>query len=124
MDVRQVGFYWIFYIKQTKRLILGFIDETSVPESCLWIERRQLIFVTSSLRDFLTVLFKDKNKTLIIFSPGAATATIGSFLSPPSYEAKSSMFIKVGRENTDWGLSIPEDAERHLGLPVLGAVSL
>jgi hypothetical protein len=44
-------------------------------------------------------------------------------LSTPPYEAKSSLFIKVGRENTDRGLSIREGAERHLGLPVLEPVS-
>jgi hypothetical protein len=43
-------------------------------------------------------------------------------LSTPPYAAKSSLFIKVGRENTDRGLSIPEGAERHFGLPVLGTV--
>jgi hypothetical protein len=74
------------------------------------------------LRDFLTALFKHKNKILIILFPVVATVAIGSFLLPPPDEAKSSLFIKVGRENTDRGLFIPEGAERHLGLPVLGPV--
>ena len=51
-----------------------------------------------SLRDFLTVLFKHKYKILIIFFAVVATVTIGSFLLPPTYEAKSSLLIKFGRE--------------------------
>ncbi|MGB7573452.1 MAG: hypothetical protein WBN53_06285 [Thermodesulfobacteriota bacterium] len=44
------------------------------------------------------------------------------FFVPPPYKAKSSLFIKVGRVNTDGGISIPEGAEKHLGLPVPGPV--
>ena len=51
-----------------------------------------------SLRDFLTVLFKHKYKILIIFFAVVTTVTIGSFLLPPTYEAKSSLLIKFGRE--------------------------
>ena len=52
----------------------------------------------SSLRDFLTVLFKHKHTIMIIFFTVVATVTIGSFLLPPTYEAKSSLLIKFGRE--------------------------
>jgi len=51
-----------------------------------------------SLRDFLTVLFKHKQTILIIFFAVIATVTIGSFLLPPTYEAKSSLLVKFGRE--------------------------
>ena len=51
-----------------------------------------------SLRDFLTVLFKHKNTTLIIFFAVVTTVTIGSFLLPPTYEAKSTLLVKFGRE--------------------------
>ena len=51
-----------------------------------------------SLRDFLTVLFKHKQTILIIFFGVIATVTIGSFLLPPTYEAKSSLLVKFGRE--------------------------
>jgi uncharacterized protein involved in exopolysaccharide biosynthesis len=51
-----------------------------------------------SLRDFLTVLFKHKYKILVIFLAVVATVTVGSFLLPPTYEAKSSLLIKFGRE--------------------------
>jgi len=44
-------------------------------------------------------------------------------LSPPPYEAKWSLLIKVGRVNTDRGISILEGAEKHLGLPVFGPVT-
>jgi uncharacterized protein involved in exopolysaccharide biosynthesis len=52
----------------------------------------------SSLRDFLTVLFKHKGKILILFFTIVATVTVGSFLLPPTYEAKSSLLVKFGRE--------------------------
>ena len=51
-----------------------------------------------SLRDFLTVLFKHKQTILIIFFAVIVTVTIGSFLLPPTYEAKSSLLVKFGRE--------------------------
>ena len=51
-----------------------------------------------SLRDFLTVLFKHKQTILIIFFAVIITVTIGSFLLPPTYEAKSSLLVKFGRE--------------------------
>ena len=51
-----------------------------------------------SLRDFLTVLFKHKNTILIIFFAVVTTVTIGSFLLPPTYEAKSTLLVKFGRE--------------------------
>jgi len=51
-----------------------------------------------SLRDFLTVLFKHKNTILIIFFTVVTVVTIGSFLLPPTYEAKSSLLVKFGRE--------------------------
>ena len=53
---------------------------------------------TSSLRDFLTVLFKHRNTNLIVFFTVVATVTIGSFLLSPTYEAKSSLLVKFGRE--------------------------
>ncbi len=52
----------------------------------------------SSLRDFLTVLFKHRSTILIIFFAVVATVTIGSFLLSPIYEAKSSLLVKFGRE--------------------------
>jgi uncharacterized protein involved in exopolysaccharide biosynthesis len=51
-----------------------------------------------SLRDFLTVLFKHKYTILVIFFAVVTTVTVGSFLLPPTYEAKSSLLIKFGRE--------------------------
>jgi polysaccharide biosynthesis protein PslE len=51
-----------------------------------------------SLRDFLTVLFKHKYTILIIFVAVVTIVTVGSFLLPPTYEAKSSLLIKFGRE--------------------------
>jgi uncharacterized protein involved in exopolysaccharide biosynthesis len=52
----------------------------------------------SSLRDFLTVLFKHKAKIATIFFATVVTVTVGSFLLTPTYEAKSTLLIKFGRE--------------------------
>ena len=52
----------------------------------------------SSLRDFLAVLFRHKYAILIIFFTVLATVTLGSFLMSPTYEARSSLLIKFGRE--------------------------
>ena len=52
----------------------------------------------SSPRDFLTILFKHKYTILMIFFAVVATVTIGSFLLHPTYEAKSSLLLKFGRE--------------------------
>ncbi len=54
---------------------------------------------TSNLREFLTVIFKHKSKILIIFLATVITITVGTFLLPPVYEAKSSLMVKFGREN-------------------------
>jgi uncharacterized protein involved in exopolysaccharide biosynthesis len=53
---------------------------------------------TSTVRDFLTVLFKRKYTILIIFFAVVVTVAVGSFLLPPTYEAKSSLLVKFGRE--------------------------
>jgi len=51
-----------------------------------------------SLRDFLTVLFKHKVMIVTVFLATVITVSVGTFLLPPTYEAKSSLLIKVGRE--------------------------
>ena len=50
------------------------------------------------LRDFLTVLFKRKIRIVTIFLTTVVTVTIVTFLLPPTYEAKSSLMVKFGRE--------------------------
>jgi uncharacterized protein involved in exopolysaccharide biosynthesis len=52
-----------------------------------------------NLRDFLTVLFKHKSKIIVIFLAVVITVTAGTFLLSPVYEAKSSLLVKIGREN-------------------------
>jgi polysaccharide chain length determinant protein (PEP-CTERM system associated) len=51
-----------------------------------------------SLRDFLAILFKRKAAILAIFLATVATVSVGSFLMTPTYEAKSSLLVKFGRE--------------------------
>lgn len=53
-----------------------------------------------SLRDFLTVFFKHKNKILTIFIAVVATVTAVTYLLSPTYEAQSTLLVKFGREFT------------------------
>jgi len=50
------------------------------------------------LRDFLTILLKHKSKIATIFLATVGAVTIGSFLLPPTYEARSSLMVKFGGE--------------------------
>jgi polysaccharide chain length determinant protein (PEP-CTERM system associated) len=54
---------------------------------------------TSSMRDFLTILFKHKGKILITFVTIVVTITIVTLTLPPVYEASSTLLVKFGREN-------------------------
>jgi len=49
-------------------------------------------------RDFLTILFKHRSKVSVIFVAAVLAAAIWSFLIPPTYEARSSLMVKTGRE--------------------------
>ncbi len=51
-----------------------------------------------SIRDVLTVLFKHKQKIIVTFLVVVVAITIGTFLITPTYEAKSSLLVKFGRE--------------------------
>ncbi len=52
----------------------------------------------SSIRDILTVLFKHKQKIIVTFLVVVIAITLGTFLISPTYEAKSSLLVKFGRE--------------------------
>lgn len=52
----------------------------------------------TGLRDVLTVLFKHKQKIIITFLAVVIVITGGTFLMSPTYEAKSSLLVKFGRE--------------------------
>ena len=52
-----------------------------------------------NLRDILTVLFKHKGKALAVFFGTVLTATAGSFLMTPIYEAQGTIMVKMGREH-------------------------
>lgn len=56
-----------------------------------------------SLRDFLTILFSHKLAIILLFSSTLLTIIAGAYVWPETYEAKSSILIKLGREN----VSIP-----------------
>ena len=49
-------------------------------------------------RDFLTILFKHRSKVAVIFLAVVLAAILVSFLIPPTYEARSSLMVKTGRE--------------------------
>lgn len=52
-----------------------------------------------NVRDILTVFFKQKAVILTVFFITAVTAAIAAFLLPPTYEASSTLLIKIGREH-------------------------
>jgi len=52
-------------------------------------------------RDFLTILFKHRSRMSAIFLAAVLAATIGSFLIPPAYEARSILMVKIGKESTE-----------------------
>lgn len=54
---------------------------------------------TSSLRDFLNVIFKHKGKIVTFFLVTVVTVTVGSFVMKSVYEATSQLLVKFGREN-------------------------
>lgn len=53
---------------------------------------------TGSMRDILTVLFKQKRKIIITFLIIVAGITVGTLLISPTYEARSTLLVKFGRE--------------------------
>ncbi|MFB3074457.1 MAG: Wzz/FepE/Etk N-terminal domain-containing protein, partial [Candidatus Methylomirabilales bacterium] len=54
---------------------------------------------STSLRDFLHVIFKRKFQILLFFGITVCTVAIGSFVVRPTYEATAQILIKIGREN-------------------------
>jgi uncharacterized protein involved in exopolysaccharide biosynthesis len=56
-------------------------------------------FRHGNLRDVLTVLSKHKGKVFAVFLGTTLTATIGSFLMTPIYEAQGTIMVKMGREH-------------------------
>jgi uncharacterized protein involved in exopolysaccharide biosynthesis len=62
-------------------------------------ERQDTGMQAGTLRDFLAILFKHKTKILVVFFSVVITVTVGTFLLSPTYEAKSSVLVKFGREN-------------------------
>ena len=52
-----------------------------------------------SLRDILTIVFKHKRKILGVFLGTVVLVALGSFLLPPTYEATSTLMVKMGREH-------------------------
>ena len=49
-------------------------------------------------RDFVAILFKHRSSIGLIFLAAVLAATVVSFLIPPTYEARSSLMVKFGRE--------------------------
>ncbi len=50
------------------------------------------------LRDYLTVIFKHKIKIITVFLTVVMTVTLVTFLMPRTYEARSNILVKIGRE--------------------------
>ena len=54
---------------------------------------------TYSLREFLATIFKHKYKICTVFITTVITVTVGSYMASPTYEAETSLLVKLGREN-------------------------
>jgi polysaccharide biosynthesis protein PslE len=54
---------------------------------------------SAGLRDLFGIIFKHKKKIVFIFLVVSAVTAIVTLLIPPTYEAKSNVLIKVGREH-------------------------
>lgn len=52
----------------------------------------------TSMRDYLVIIFKHKVKIVTVFLAIVLVATAAAFLLPPTYEAKSNVLVKIGRE--------------------------
>ena len=52
-----------------------------------------------SSRDILTILFKHKGKICGVFLGTVILVAVGSFIMPPTYEAMSTLMVKMGREH-------------------------
>jgi len=57
------------------------------------------IELSTSMRDFLNVIFKHKGKIVTFFLVTVAIVTVGSFVMKSVYEATSQVLVKLGREN-------------------------
>lgn len=55
--------------------------------------------IKPSLRDFLYIVFKRKSQIMVFFCSTVFVVTLFTFLSKPTYEARSQILVKVGREN-------------------------
>lgn len=55
-------------------------------------------FHLTGVREILTVLFKRKSLFVGVFSASIVLALVLSFLIPPTYEARTALLIKLGRE--------------------------
>ncbi len=53
---------------------------------------------SGNLRDVLHIFFKYRGRMIAVFFAVAVVATVVTFLTPPAYEAKSTVMIKFGRE--------------------------
>lgn len=62
-------------------------------------EDQDKLHISFNLRDILTVFFKHKTAILTVFFVTAATAATAAFILPPTYEATSTLLIKIGREH-------------------------
>jgi uncharacterized protein involved in exopolysaccharide biosynthesis len=57
------------------------------------------ILESFNIRDFLTILFKYKRRVVVVFFAIVIAVTGFSFALTPVYEAKTSLLVKLGREN-------------------------
>src|SRR5665647_1284584 len=57
------------------------------------------IYPNNTLRDFYYVLFRQKRKIILFFCVVMVTVTLGTFLSPKTYQSEAMLLVRLGREN-------------------------
>jgi capsular exopolysaccharide synthesis family protein len=57
------------------------------------------MYRNTTLRDFYYVLFRQKRKIIMFFCMVMLTVTLGTFLSPKTYQSEAMLLVRLGREN-------------------------
>ena len=70
------------------------------------------IYPNTTLRDFYYVLFRQKRKIILFFCTVMVAVTLGTFLSPKTYQSEAILLVRVGRENVS--LDLPPQLDKRL----------
>jgi capsular exopolysaccharide synthesis family protein len=57
------------------------------------------LYPNATIRDFYYVLFRQKRKIILFFCTVVVAVTLGTFLSPKTYQSEAMLLVRLGREN-------------------------